>query len=84
VLEEALFTLEVPRGYKLQALELEDRTAEEHLTRMLRFYADTAAGKFPKRLDDMLALMLHLGKAKAFGKVSGPFFWFKMVQTTFL
>jgi hypothetical protein len=63
-LDEALFSLEVPKGYKLQSVELEDLTAEEHLIRMLRFYADTSAGKFPKRLDDTLALMMRLAKSK--------------------
>lgn len=64
-LDEALFSLEVPKGYKLQAVELEDLTAEENLVRMLRYYAETSAGNFPKRLvDDVPALMIRLARSK--------------------
>jgi outer membrane lipoprotein-sorting protein len=63
-LDLALFSLEVPKGYKLQPVELEELTAEENLVRMLRFCADTSGGKFPKRLDDTLAKMTNLAKAK--------------------
>jgi hypothetical protein len=59
-LDDALFSLEVPKGYKLESVELEDLTDEEHLLRVLRWYAGTSAGKFPKRLDDTLGLMMHL------------------------
>jgi hypothetical protein len=59
-LDDDLFSLKVPMGYKLVPFEVEDLTGEENLIRMLRFYAETSGGKFPKRVDDALGLMLHL------------------------
>jgi outer membrane lipoprotein-sorting protein len=63
-LDDALFSLEVPEGYKLQPVELENLTPEEHLVRMLRYCAETSAGQFPKRLDDTVALMMRRAKSK--------------------
>lgn len=59
-LSDDLFSLEVPKGYKLLPVEVEDLSGEENLVRMLRTYAKTSDGSFPKRLDDVLSLMLHL------------------------
>jgi hypothetical protein len=59
-LDDDLFSLEVPKGYKLVPVEVEDLTGEENLVRMLRFYAETSGGKFPKRVDDSLGIMGHL------------------------
>src|SRR5262249_6073419 len=53
-----------PKGYKLQPIEIEDLTPEESLVRMLRFYADTAGGRFPKRLDDPLAFFKHVREVR--------------------
>jgi outer membrane lipoprotein-sorting protein len=55
VLKEALFRQDVPRGYQLQAVEMENPTAEQALVRVLRAYAKASGGKFPKRLDDPAA-----------------------------
>jgi outer membrane lipoprotein-sorting protein len=51
-LDDALFSLEVPKGYKLYPFEIEALPAEEHLVRLLRSYAEASAGKFPPRLED--------------------------------
>jgi outer membrane lipoprotein-sorting protein len=51
-LDDALFSLEVPKGYKLHSLEIEDLPPEESLVQGLRSYAEISAGKFPARLQD--------------------------------
>jgi outer membrane lipoprotein-sorting protein len=51
-LDDALFSLEVPKGYKLVPIDVEVLSPEESLVRMLRSYAETSAGKFPTRLED--------------------------------
>jgi outer membrane lipoprotein-sorting protein len=63
-LDDALFSLEVPKGYKLQPIEVEDLTPEESLVRTLRFFADTSGGKFPKRLDDPFAFVKRLREVR--------------------
>jgi len=55
-LDDALFKLEPPEGYKLIKFEAEDLTPEEDVTRLLRAYAAKKEGQFPKRLDDWKSL----------------------------
>jgi hypothetical protein len=72
-LDDALFSLEVPKGYKLVPVEIEDLTPEETLVRMLRLFANKAAGSFPKKLDDPMTLIKHFSEspgANAKGKPS--------------
>ena len=54
-LKDALFHLDVPDGYKLQPLQVENVTPEEALVRLLRAYATAAGGRFPPRVDDWAA-----------------------------
>jgi hypothetical protein len=58
-LDDELFRLDAPEGYKLIKFEAEDLTPEEDVTRLLRAYAAKKGGEFPKWLDDW----------KAFGEV---------------
>jgi outer membrane lipoprotein-sorting protein len=58
-LDDALFRLEIPDGYKVQPTEIPVTTPEEALVRLLRSYAETAAGQFPPRVDDWVAIATH-------------------------
>jgi outer membrane lipoprotein-sorting protein len=51
-LDDSLFRLDAPEGYKLIKFEAEDLKPEEDVTRILRAYAAKKDGQFPKRLDD--------------------------------
>jgi outer membrane lipoprotein-sorting protein len=51
-LDDELFALAVPKGYKLHPLEIAELPPEESLVQALRSYAETSAGKFPTRLED--------------------------------
>ena len=55
-LDEALFRLDPPEGYKLIKLEADDLKPEEDVARILRTYAEKKGGQFPKRLDDWKVL----------------------------
>jgi len=54
-LDDALFDLDAPEGYKLVPFDIEALPPEESLARMLRSYAQTSGGKFPTRLEDAIA-----------------------------
>jgi outer membrane lipoprotein-sorting protein len=47
-LDDALFSLEPPDGYKLRKMDLDDAKPEEDMVHLLRAYADKFDGKFPK------------------------------------
>jgi outer membrane lipoprotein-sorting protein len=51
-LDDALFSLEPPEGYKLHKMEMEfeEGKPEENVVHLLRAYADKFDGKFPKSL----------------------------------
>jgi outer membrane lipoprotein-sorting protein len=59
-LEDALFSLQPPEGYKLETMAIEALAPEAALVRLLRDYAGHAKGEFPKKLDDPAAF----GKAR--------------------
>lgn len=56
-LNDALFKMEAPEGYKLVKFEAEDLKPEEDVIRLLRAYAAKKDGQFPKRLDDWKGLV---------------------------
>jgi outer membrane lipoprotein-sorting protein len=47
-LDDALFRMETPEGYKLLKMELEEGKLEDDVVHLLRAYADQYEGKFPK------------------------------------
>jgi outer membrane lipoprotein-sorting protein len=49
-LDDALFRLEPPGGYKLRKMEVEEGALEDDVVHLLRAYADKFEGKFPKSL----------------------------------
>lgn len=55
-LDDAVFRLEAPAGYKLVKFEAEDLKPEEDVARLLRAYAKKKDGKFPAKLDDFKVL----------------------------
>jgi outer membrane lipoprotein-sorting protein len=60
-LDDALFSLEPPKGYALQKQALatgdkDDGSPEMAITILLRAYAEKSGGSFPKRIDDWGAL----------------------------
>ena len=71
-LDDALFRLDVPKGYKLQPLTVDVPTPENALVWLLRTYAETSGGRFPKRLDDPAAFGKHLRQMRG-GKAREPF-----------
>jgi outer membrane lipoprotein-sorting protein len=50
-LDDGLFDLDVPEGYKLVPFDVEALSPEESLLRTLRSYAETSTGKFPNQLE---------------------------------
>jgi outer membrane lipoprotein-sorting protein len=71
-LDDALFSLEPPEGYKLRKMEMEEGKPEEDVARLLRAYADKYDGKFPKSLsvastDWQTYLKQHWGDKKPKG-----------------
>jgi outer membrane lipoprotein-sorting protein len=58
-LDDALFSLEVPKGYKLLPVEIDSTTPEGALVWLLRSYAEASEGKFPPRLDRADAFDKH-------------------------
>jgi outer membrane lipoprotein-sorting protein len=71
-LEDDLFKLEAPEGYKLIKFEAEDLKPEEEVIRLLRAYAAKKGGQFPKRLDDWKALAEVLFADKKANPVDDP------------
>lgn len=63
-LDDSLFKLEAPEGYKLVKYEAEDLAPEEDAIRLLRAYAEKNGGRLPKRIDDWKALSEMTGKDK--------------------
>jgi outer membrane lipoprotein-sorting protein len=51
-LDDALFSLKPPAGYKVTEGQLEIATPEESFVQLLRLYAEKSGGKFPPKLDD--------------------------------
>jgi outer membrane lipoprotein-sorting protein len=51
-LEDALFRMEPPEGYKQQTVQTELLNPEDALALYLRVCAEASGGKFPERLDD--------------------------------
>lgn len=51
-LDDALFRLTQPEGYKLEKIKAEPAKPEEDVAKLLRMYADKSGGTFPKRFDD--------------------------------
>mgnify|MGYP001468122075 CR=1 FL=1 len=51
-LDDALFSLKPPAGYKVTEGQLEIATSEESFVQLLRLYAEKSDGKFPPKLDD--------------------------------
>ncbi|HZV05121.1 MAG TPA: hypothetical protein VE999_08580 [Gemmataceae bacterium] len=49
-LDDALFLMQPPEGYKLRTMEMEDGKLEDDVVYLLRAYADKFAGNFPKSL----------------------------------
>jgi len=49
-LDDSLFRMELPEGYKLRTLEVEEGKLEDDVVHLLRAYADKSEGKFPKSL----------------------------------
>ncbi len=49
-LDDALFRMETPEGYKFRTMEMEHGKLEEDVVYLLRAYAEKFAGKFPKNL----------------------------------
>jgi len=65
-LDDELFKLEAPEGYKLIKFEADNLTPEEDVVRILRAYAAKKGGQFPKRLDDWKDLAtVFVGDPKA-------------------
>jgi hypothetical protein len=69
VLDDALFRLTVPEVYQLQPFDIDVPTPEDALVWLVRSYAETAGGRFPKRLDDAAEFGRHFravrgGRAK--------------------
>ncbi len=60
-LEDALFSLQPPAGYKLQKMELDSLDPEDAVLWVLRHYAETSGGKFPAKLNDPAALGKYFG-----------------------
>jgi outer membrane lipoprotein-sorting protein len=54
-LEDSLFRMDIPEGYKAQKMELEVGKPEEDVIRVLRAFAKKSDGQFPKRLEEMLS-----------------------------
>ena len=51
-LDDALFRLTPPEGYKLQTIKAEPGKPDDDVAQLLRMYADKSGGTFPKRFDD--------------------------------
>jgi outer membrane lipoprotein-sorting protein len=51
-LDDSLFSLEPPEGYRLTKLKTGPAKPENDVARLLRAYAEAAGGAFPPRLDD--------------------------------
>ncbi|OAI40405.1 hypothetical protein AYO40_04760 [Planctomycetaceae bacterium SCGC AG-212-D15] len=56
-LDDGLFSLEVPKDYHVEPMEIEKLTPEESLVRLLRAYAEMSGGSFPKQLNDFTAIL---------------------------
>jgi outer membrane lipoprotein-sorting protein len=68
-LDDTLFRLDPPEGYKLRKLNAKlDMTNEEAVARHLRSYTEASGGRFPARLDDFAdwqKVVLAAAKKKA-------------------
>jgi outer membrane lipoprotein-sorting protein len=51
-LDDDLFRLTPPEGYKLEKIKAELGKPEDDIAKLLRMYADKSGGSFPKRFDD--------------------------------
>lgn len=71
-LDDAVFRLEPPEGFKVETLSLEQLTPEGTVVRLLREYALTAKGEFPPRIDDPAALGKHFRKVNGDKKTDKP------------
>jgi len=69
-LDDSLFSLDIPQGYTLQKQSLavpndkDSGTPEAAMTILLRAYAETSSGTFPKRADDWSGYGEALSKTK--------------------
>jgi outer membrane lipoprotein-sorting protein len=69
-LDDSLFKLDAPEGYKLAKRESGPEDPAEDVARLLRLYAERSGGTFPDRLDDWAAYDKQFAKAKT--KWQGP------------
>jgi outer membrane lipoprotein-sorting protein len=51
-LDDDLFRLTPPEGYRLEKIKTEAGKPDEDVAKLLRMYADKSGGTFPKRFDD--------------------------------
>ncbi len=51
-LDDDLFRLTPPEGYRLEKVKTEAGKPDDDIARLLRMYADKSGGTFPKRFDD--------------------------------
>jgi outer membrane lipoprotein-sorting protein len=81
-LDDALFSLKPPAGYKVTEGQLEIATSEESFVQLLRLYAEKSGGKFPPKLDDWADYdkQLQTEQYKRPGAVTDPQF-LQLVQT---
>ena len=70
-LEESLFSLEPPKGYTLEQMDLGGITLdlEANVINVLQVYADATDGKFPERLNDWAAYGKALAAKSKGGKL---------------
>lgn len=81
-LDDALFSIKPPTGYKVSESAFPIVTSEESLVELLRLYAETSDGKFPPKIDDWADYdkQLHIDQFKKPGAATDPKF-LQLVQT---